>query len=85
MIETKAVGPSARGSGRRSNFSISGKLISTCGRPVSRLAREQVGQTVQGLRAEHEIHVRRALDDGRALLAGDTAADADDHRAFAAS
>ena len=31
MMETKAVGPSARGSGRRSNFSISGKLTSTTG------------------------------------------------------
>ena len=36
MIETKAVGPSARGSGRRSNFSISGKLTSTCGLPLAR-------------------------------------------------
>ena len=36
MIETKALGPSARGSGRRSNFSISGKLMSTCGWPVAR-------------------------------------------------
>ncbi|CSC11135.1 Uncharacterised protein [Vibrio cholerae] len=31
MIETNAVGPSARGSGRRSNFSISGKEISITG------------------------------------------------------
>jgi Ni,Fe-hydrogenase III large subunit len=37
MIETKAVGPSARGSGMRSNFSISGKLMSTCGRPLGAL------------------------------------------------
>ena len=35
MIETKAVGPSARGSGRRSNFSISGKLMSTAVRPLA--------------------------------------------------
>ena len=27
MIETKAVAPSTRGGGRRSNFSISGKLV----------------------------------------------------------
>ncbi len=33
MIETKAVTPSARGSGSRSNFSISGKLMSTTARP----------------------------------------------------
>ena len=32
---------------------------------------------MQGLRAEHEINVRRAFDDGRTLLAGDTAADAE--------
>ncbi len=38
MIETNAVGPSARGSGRRSNFSISGKLMSTCGLPLARCA-----------------------------------------------
>ncbi len=31
MIETNAVGPSARGSGRASNFSISGNEMSTCG------------------------------------------------------
>jgi len=36
MIETNALGPSARGSGRRSNFSISGKLMSTCGRALAR-------------------------------------------------
>ena len=35
MIETNAVGPSARGSGRQSNFSICGKLMSTCGSPVA--------------------------------------------------
>ena len=38
MIDTNAVGPSARGSGRASNFSISGKLMSTCGRFSRRLA-----------------------------------------------
>ena len=32
MIETKAVAPSTRAGGRWSNFSISGKLMSTCGR-----------------------------------------------------
>ncbi len=34
MIETNAVAPSARGAGKRSNFSISGKLTSTTERPV---------------------------------------------------
>ena len=36
-------------------------------------------QAVQGLRAEHHVDIRRALDDGRAFLAGDAAADADQH------
>ena len=78
MIETKAVGPSARGSGRRSNFSISGKLMSTCGWPDSRRAAHQLRQPVQGLRAEHQVDVGRALDDGRAFLRRHAAADADD-------
>jgi hypothetical protein len=39
---------------------------------------DQLWQPVQGLRAEHHIDVGRAFDDGRALLAGDTAADTDD-------
>jgi len=34
MMDTKARAPSARGAGRRSNFSISGKLTSTTGLPV---------------------------------------------------
>ena len=34
-------------------------------------------QAMQGLRAEHHVHVRRAPTYGGALLAGDTAADAD--------
>ncbi len=38
MIETKAVAPVARGSGRQSNFSISGKETSTCGSRVARSA-----------------------------------------------
>jgi hypothetical protein len=32
---------------------------------------------MQGLRAEHQVHVGRALDDRLALLAGHAAADAD--------
>ena len=36
---------------------------------------------MQRLRAEHDVDVGRALDDGRALLAGDAAADADQHAA----
>ena len=36
MTDTKARAPSARGAGSRSNFSISGKLTSTTGRPCAR-------------------------------------------------
>src|SRR5215831_10940855 len=38
MIETKALGPSTRAGGRLSNFSISGKLMSTWGFPDLRRA-----------------------------------------------
>src|SRR5690348_4018170 len=44
MIDTNALGPSARGSGRRSNFSISGKEMSTCGLPVARRASIRSGR-----------------------------------------
>src|SRR3546814_4118338 len=38
----------------------------------------KLGQAVQGLRAEHDIDVRGALDDGVAFLAGNAAAHTDD-------
>jgi hypothetical protein len=38
---------------------------------------DQLRQAMQGLRPEHQVHVRGALDDGGAFLAGDAAADAD--------
>ena len=79
MIETKALAPSTRAGGRWSNFSISGKLMSTCGRCCARALREHLRQAVQRLRAEHHVDIGRALDDGRAFLAGDAAADADQH------
>ncbi len=79
MIETKAVTPSARGAGSRSNFSISGKLTSTTARPLTAQLREHVGQAVHRLRAEHEIDERRALGDALAFLARHAAAHADDH------
>jgi hypothetical protein len=37
-----------------------------------------LGQAVQGLGTEHQIHVGRPLHDGGAFLAGDAAAHADD-------
>jgi hypothetical protein len=78
MIETKAEAPSTRAGGRWSNFSISGKLMSTCGRR-SPAALDHLRQAVQGLRAEHQVDIGRAFDDGRAFLAGHAAADADQH------
>uniref|UniRef100_A0A0R3QG56 Phenol hydroxylase n=1 Tax=Brugia timori TaxID=42155 RepID=A0A0R3QG56_9BILA len=42
---------------------------------------QHFGQPVQGLRAEHDVDVGRARDDGVALLAGHAAADADLHAA----
>ncbi|CFN72822.1 Uncharacterised protein [Bordetella pertussis] len=36
MMDTNAVAPSTRGGGRASNFSISGKLMSTCDTPWAR-------------------------------------------------
>ena len=78
MIDTNAVAPSTRGGGRWSNFSISGKLMSTCGAPGRAARADQRGQAVQRLRAEHDVDVRRAPDDRRAFLARDAAADADD-------
>src|SRR6185437_7610253 len=38
---------------------------------------DQLRQTVQGLRAEHHVHIWRALDDCRAFLRCDATADAD--------
>ena len=75
----RRVAPSTRAGGRWSNFSISGKLMSTCGRCWRCALRQQLRQAVQRLRAEHHVDVGRALDDGRAFLAGDAAAHADQH------
>ena len=49
-------------------------------RPAGAAARcNQLGQAVQGLRAEYHVDIRRARHDGGAFLAGDTAAHADDY------
>ena len=50
--------------------------MSTCGCAGRAAPREQLGQPVQRLRAEHHVDVGRALDDRRAFLARDAAADA---------
>ena len=47
-------------------------------RPAGAAARfDQLRQPMQRLRAEHDVDIGRALDDRRAFLAGNTAADAD--------
>ena len=43
---------------------------------------EHLRQAVQGLRAEHEVHIRRALADGGAFLTGYAATDADNEFGF---
>jgi hypothetical protein len=63
MIDTKALAPAMRAGGRLSNFSISGKEMSTC---------------EQRLRPEHEVDIGRARHDRLALLARHTAAHPDD-------
>ncbi len=60
MIDTNAVAPSTRAGGRWSNFSISGKRMSTCGSPLARRAAISSRQAMQRLRAEHDVDVRRA-------------------------
>ena len=44
MIDTKALAPSTRAGGMASNFSISGKEISTCERPVCLRASIRLGR-----------------------------------------
>ena len=75
----------ACGAGSRSNFSISGKLTSICARPVLAQLADHVGQAMQGLRTEHQVHERRPRGDALPFLAGDAAADADHARAAAAA
>ncbi len=82
MIETKALAPSTRGGRQVVEFLDFGKEMSTCGLALAARAFEQLGQAVQGLRAEHHVHVGRALDDFVALLAGHAAADANQHAFF---
>ena len=76
-METKALAPSTRAGGRWSNFSISGKGDVHLRPPRAAARLDHARQAMQGLRAEHQVDVRRALDDGRALLAGHAAAHAD--------
>jgi hypothetical protein len=45
---------------------------------------DQLRQAVQGLRAEHQVHVRRACDNRCAFLACHAAADADQHMGMVA-
>src|SRR5690606_37534459 len=50
------------------------------GLPAFAAFADHLGQAMQRLRAEHQVHVGRAFDDGRAFLAGHAAAHADQHR-----
>ena len=54
------------------------------GRPLCAARLDHLRQAVQGLRAEHHVDVGRALDDRRAFLRGDAAADADHQVGLAA-
>ncbi len=55
-----------------------GKADVDLGTPGCALFRDQFGQTVQRLRAEHDVDEGRARHDGRAFLRCHAAADADD-------
>ena len=48
----------------------------------SRTFGQQVRQAMQRLGTEHHVNIRRALDDGRAFLAGHATAHADEHAFF---
>ena len=84
MIETKAVAPL----GTRLRQVI--ELLDLRERDVHlRLARraqrrDHRRQPMDGLRPEHQVHERRALEDALAFLARDAAADADDETWLAA-
>ncbi len=75
-MDTNAVAPSTR---RRHVVELLdlGKTDIHLRPPALAAFRNQVGQSVQGLRAEHEVDIGRAFDDGRTFLTGDTTADAD--------
>src|SRR6185437_11063745 len=63
MIETNADAPSTRAGGRWSNFSISGKEMSTCGRPVERRCSRSCGRrcSVWGPKTRSTYGARRTI------------------------
>ena len=63
MMLTKAVGPSARGAGRASNFSMAGKLMSTAGLFVARVCSSSAGRRcrVCGPKTMSTIGARRVM------------------------
>jgi hypothetical protein len=69
--------PSTRAGGRWSNFSISGKEMSTCALPLERRAAIICGRRCRVCGPKTQVDVGCAGDDRRAFLAGDAAADAD--------
>ena len=77
----KGRGPFHAGGRQMVEFFDFGKADVYLRRVLAAALGQQIGQAVQGLRAEDDIDIRRALDDGLALLAGHAAAHADE-RAF---
>ena len=82
MMLTNAVAPSTRAGGKVVELLDLGKADVHLRALLLLALAQQLGQPMQGLRAEHHVHIRRPLDDGRALLAGDAAAHADQHAFF---
>ena len=77
MIDTRRSRPRrAPAAWRRTSRSREGDIPPASARSLAR--RDQARQAVQGLRAEHHVHIGRAGDDRLALLAGHAAAHADD-------
>ena len=67
MMEIKATGPSARGSGNRSNFSISGKEISTTGLPVCCASSYNPGSRCKVCGTEYDVDIRRSFVESLSL------------------
>ena len=56
-------------------FNLRERNIDLCFAGLAAL-RDEIGQTMQRLRAKHDIHIGRAFDNRRAFLTGDAAAHA---------
>jgi len=79
-VKPHVLGPDGRTAYVTSEYTIKGRMKERDidgGAFRRRCAIEQLRHAMQGLRAEYHVHERRARDDGRALLAGNTTADTD--------